>query len=127
MTPLGLSVASWLWIAVLAAGVFWAVAVPGMPTTEYRIRTALAPVVGALTAFAYYRVGHQEPATVIVFYTTALLAFAAGMIGHRRELARRLMEAKRKGEPEDATWSVAMMAQVLVSLVVFCIAAFWII
>lgn len=124
MTPLGLSVASWLWIAVLAAGVFWAVAVPGMPTREYRIRTALAPVVGALTAYAYYRVGHQDPAKVTVFFTSAMLAFAVGMIGHRRELARRLMEAKRKGEPEEVTWSVAMMAQVLVSLVVFCVAAF---
>ncbi|MGW2251136.1 hypothetical protein ACWCXH_13140 [Kitasatospora sp. NPDC001660] len=127
MTPLGLSVASWLWIAVLAAGVFWAVAVPGMPTRDHRIRTALAPVVGAITAYAYYRVGHKDPATVTVFYTSVMLAFTAGMIGHRKELARRLMEAKRKGEPEDATWSVAMMAQVLLSLVVFCIAAFWII
>ncbi|MEV7783656.1 hypothetical protein [Kitasatospora sp. NPDC088351] len=126
MYPLGLGVVSWWWIAILATAVFLAVLVPGMPTREHRIMTALAPLAGAVFMFASYHVKHMEPAEALVMYTTVVLIAPLGMIGHRRELARRLMEAKEKGESEEKVAPIAMNVQLLVSVVVLGVAMFWI-
>ncbi|MFJ9842435.1 hypothetical protein ACIRYZ_18520 [Kitasatospora sp. NPDC101155] len=126
MTPLGLSVATWWWIAVLVTAVFWAIWVPSMPTREYRIMTVLAPFGGALVLLAHYEIKGMDPADALSMFSTAILSFGLGAVGHRRKLAQRLMEAKREGRSDRDVMPVAMMGQILLSLtagmvVYFCI------
>ncbi|MFG2843369.1 hypothetical protein ACGF12_09355 [Kitasatospora sp. NPDC048296] len=123
---MGLSVATWWWIAVLVTAVFWAIWVPSMPTREYRIMTALAPFGGALVLLGHYEIKGMDPADALSMFSTAILFFALGAVGHRRKLAQRLMEAKREGRSDRDVMPVAMMAQILLSLtaglvVYFCI------
>ncbi|MEU6239381.1 hypothetical protein [Kitasatospora sp. NPDC047058] len=126
MTPLGLSVTTWWWIAALATAVYLCVMVPEMPTRGYRIRTALAPLPMVVFGLGSYGAKHMEPATVLAMYVTAVLPFPLGVIGHRRELARRLMAAKRTGASEDGTWPPAMMGQFFLAIVVMAVTYFWI-
>ncbi|MFF2951723.1 hypothetical protein ACFVVU_10350 [Kitasatospora sp. NPDC057965] len=124
MTPLGLDVATWWWIALLATGVYLCVMVPHMPTPGYRVRTALAPVAMMLFGLASYAAKQMEPATVLAMYTSVVLVFPLGAVGHRRKLAQRLMAAKAAGESEDGTWPVAMVAQTFLACVVMITAYF---
>ncbi|MFE7564547.1 hypothetical protein [Kitasatospora sp. NPDC057500] len=119
MYPLGLGVVSWWWIAVLVTAAFWVLLVPGMPTRTYRIRTALAPVAVMLFGIGSYYAKHMEAATVLTMYSTAIAAIMTGILGHRRELARRLTELQEKGGSEDEAAPPAMLAQLLASFVVF--------
>ncbi|MFF8771142.1 hypothetical protein [Kitasatospora sp. NPDC015120] len=124
--PLGLGVVSWWWLAILATAAFWAILVPGMPTRTHRISTALAPLAMALFGVGSYHAKHMEAAAVLAMYSFAVASIPVGMIGHRRELARRLTEAQEKGEPEDEAAPPAMLAQLLASLVVFGGLALWV-
>ncbi|MFE4971278.1 hypothetical protein ACFRAR_04070 [Kitasatospora sp. NPDC056651] len=126
MYPLGLGAVSWWWLAILATAVFWAVLVPGMPTPSYRIRMALAPAAMVVFGVGSYYGKHMDLAAVLAMYSFAIVAFPVGMIGHRRKFARRLLEAKQRGESEEYTWPPAMMAQVFVSLVVCGAMAIWV-
>ncbi|MER7706704.1 hypothetical protein ABTX81_27885 [Kitasatospora sp. NPDC097605] len=126
MYPLGLGVVSWWWLAILVTATFWVLLVPGMPTRTHRISAALTPLAMALFGVGSYYAKHMEAATVLAMYSFAVVSFPAGMIGHRRELARRLTEANEKGEPEDEAAPPAMLAQLLVSLVVFGGLALWV-
>ncbi|MDH6708854.1 hypothetical protein P3T27_005600 [Kitasatospora sp. MAA19] len=125
MDVLGLGAVSWWWIAILATAVFLVLMVPEMPTREYRIRTALAPFAMAVFALGSYAAKQLEEATVLAMYTSVVLIFPLGAIGHRKELARRLMEAKRKGESEDRTWPPTMVGQTFlaaaVMVAVYCV------
>ncbi|MFF7454632.1 hypothetical protein [Kitasatospora sp. NPDC008115] len=123
---MGLGVVSWWWIAILATALFWAVLVPGMPTRTHRISMALAPAAMALFGVGSHYVKHLDTAVVLAMYSFAVVSFPVGMIGHRREFARRLAEAERRGETEQNTWPPAMMAQVFVSLAVCGTAAIWV-
>ncbi|MGA5822320.1 hypothetical protein ACPC54_31175 [Kitasatospora sp. NPDC094028] len=128
MTPLGLSVATWWCIAVFVTAVFWAVWVPSMPTREYRLMTALAPFGGALFLLMHYKIKGMEPADSLAMFSTGILAFALGAVGHRRKLAAALTAAKREGRSDRDVMPVPMMAQLLLSLtagmvVYFCIKA----
>ncbi|MER7844977.1 hypothetical protein ABTZ03_13660 [Kitasatospora sp. NPDC096077] len=124
MTPLGLSVATWWWIVVLVTVLFWAVLVPPMPTREYRIMTALAPFAGALMLLAHYRIKEMDPADSLAMFAAAMLAFPLGAVGHRRELARRLLAAKREGRSDRDVMPVAMLGQLLLSLTACLVAYF---
>ncbi|MFF2148694.1 hypothetical protein [Kitasatospora sp. NPDC058190] len=118
MTPLGLSVATWWWIAVLAAALFWAVLVPPQPTREYRTMAAIGPVVGALLQFAHYKVKHLDPAEALLMYSTVTLSFPLGLAGHVRKLSQRALEAEREGRPADqGVLYPGVMVQLFLALV----------
>ncbi|MFB6894098.1 hypothetical protein ACFCX4_32845 [Kitasatospora sp. NPDC056327] len=125
MYPLGLGAVSWWWLAVLVTATFWAFLVPGMPTRTHRTSTALAPLLMALFGVGSYHAKHMEAATVLAMYSFAVLSILAGTVGHRRELARRLTEANEKGEPEGEAAPPAMLAQLLVSFVLFGALTLW--
>ncbi|MFE2110292.1 hypothetical protein ACFXAF_31120 [Kitasatospora sp. NPDC059463] len=98
---------------------FLVLLVPGMPTRAYRIRTALVPAAAMLFGVGSYYAKHMEAATVLTMYSTAIAAIMMGIVGHRRELARRLTELQENGGSEDEAAPPAMLAQLLVSIVVF--------
>ncbi|MBO1420467.1 hypothetical protein [Streptomyces sp. FH025] len=124
MTPLGLHVATWWGILALAMGLYWVLLVPPMPTREYRWRTALAPVVVGIFAYLHYLVKHWEPATVLMMCTTLVLVFPLGIVGHRRKLARRLMEAKARGASEDEAMTPGVFYQMILAVGVMMTAFF---
>ncbi|MFJ5921026.1 hypothetical protein ACIQF6_00330 [Kitasatospora sp. NPDC092948] len=126
MYPLGLGTASWWWLAVLTTVVFWVLLVPKMPTRTHRISTASVPLAMALFGVGSYFGKHMEAATVLAMYSFAMACFPVGIVGHRRKLARRLMEAKEKGESEDEAAPPAMLAQLLASITVFGVLALWV-
>ncbi|MFE6872767.1 hypothetical protein ACFVFS_40270 [Kitasatospora sp. NPDC057692] len=97
-----------------------------MPTRTHRITAALTPLAMVLFGVGSYYAKHMEAATVLAMYSFAVACFPVGVIGHRRELARRLLEAKEKGESEDEAAPPAMLAQLLASIVVFGALAMWV-
>ncbi|MET8626975.1 hypothetical protein ABZW30_24970 [Kitasatospora sp. NPDC004669] len=118
MTPLGLSVATWWCIAVLVTAVFWAVVVTLQPTREYRILAALAPFAGALFLLGHYKVKGMDPADALLMYSSAILAFPLGLVGHVRKLSERALEAQREGRPADqGVLTPGVMVQLFLALV----------
>ncbi|MFD8083077.1 hypothetical protein ACFV4F_15445 [Kitasatospora sp. NPDC059722] len=125
MYPLGLGVVSWWWLAILATAVFWVVLVPSLPIRSHQISTALAPVAMALFGLGSHYAKHMEPAAVLAMYSCAVVSIPLGVIGHRKELARRTLEAQDSDDPDNIPLPPVMLAQLFVSLVGFGALALW--
>ncbi|MFE2727949.1 hypothetical protein [Kitasatospora sp. NPDC059327] len=107
--------------------VFLVLLVPSMPTRGLRIQTSLAPVAMAVFCVLAYLGKHMEPAAVLAMYSLVVLAFPLGMLGHREELARRLLDRAQNGESPENEPPRAMSLQLGAVLTVAGALAVWVI
>ncbi|MGV9264184.1 hypothetical protein ACWDRR_05910 [Kitasatospora sp. NPDC003701] len=126
MQPFGLGVVAWWLIAVLVTATFLVLLVPWMPTRSLKIQASVTPVAMALFGWLAHLAKHYSPAAVLAMYSLTVLVFPVGMMGHRKETARRLLDREQNGATAENEPPRAMTVQMCIAATVLGGLAVWI-
>ncbi|MEV0276149.1 hypothetical protein AB0I22_07155 [Streptomyces sp. NPDC050610] len=109
---------AWWIISIAATLAFLIFFVTLMPTRKYKIQVCFAPVLGVAFGVASALLKDIKLEELLPMYSTALLVFPIGVMGHRREIRQKILNRSMHGEhPEDKP-SRALTAQLTLSLVI---------
>ncbi len=109
---------AWWIISVFATLAFLVFFVTLMPTRKYKIQVCFAPVLGMAFGVASALLKDIPLEELLPMYSTALLVFPVGVLGHRREIRQKILNRSIHGEQPEEKPSRALTAQLTLSLVV---------
>lgn len=115
-----LPTAFWIAAAAVSTVVYWTVFTRWMPTRTTRLRAASAPVLLAIGGYAVVSIGVLRTVELLSLYTFGLLGFVVGLLGRHKELARLALDQERSGRTRDNRPPLAMVCQLLATLLVLC-------
>ncbi|MEU4213130.1 hypothetical protein AB0F13_24595 [Streptomyces sp. NPDC026206] len=117
----------WWVVAVASTAIFLLFFVPLMPNQRYKTRISLAPLAG-ITFVAVSSLAKSDGLGVALpIYSSAILAFPLGFLGHRNELREKALEMARDGKqsPENGLSQGLQLQLVLVIVVMVAIGAWF--
>lgn len=114
MQPPAVPLNVWWGVAVAATVIFLVFFIPLMPNRRYRIQISLAPVIGIVFVVVASLVKHFGLEVLLPLYSSVILAFPLGFLGHRKELRERIQLMARDGERPENGLSMGTQFQLVV-------------
>ncbi|GAA0374099.1 hypothetical protein [Streptomyces blastmyceticus] len=112
-------------ISIAATGAFIAFYVPAMPTRQYKIQIALAPLVTIVAGIASSFVKHWPAERLLPLYCAAMLSAALAFLGRRPWLRQGVLDYIEHGDQASAKAPLGVWVQLVLTMVVMGSLGVW--